>query len=327
MCRPKKPGGTVQPLCEFSTVKEYALKKRNVIKGEKHHWWPIGLSKHWKNKRGLVHRINPTGKVIPSNPKKFGQISNGHNILFENESPWQSTIEHYFDEPDNNMPKIVGWLASLKKEVKSENKIKFLYLSQEKEDDNLDILRECIISLAVRSPKYRNAQNSFVESFRGKLEKAESKRLVAANIHQKYKTLVRNSKGVGKFALLFSEKNEFIYGDGFYSNINAVTEHLGGLKIVIPITPHIAVVWSSPMAYRTCPRVISINADREVVEVINNSVQVFSKEYLFFRSQKPNLIEDFKLGEHRVYDYQTDPVERLIDSLIPDESRKNIGVF
>jgi len=302
------------------------LKKRKVIKGEKHHWWPEGLSKYWANERGLVHRIDFKGEVIRSKPKEFGQISDGHNILFESESPWQSTIEHYFDKPDQNMSRIVDWLASLKKKVKIENTRVFSYLSQEKADDNLDALRECIISLAVRSPNYRNANNSFVEMLRGKLEKAESKRLIAANIHQKYGTLVRNSKGIGKFAILFSEEFEFIYGDGFYSNTNTATEHLFGVKTVIPMTPHIAVVWSSPMAY-SYPRLISIKADKEIVEIVNNSVQVYSKEYLFFRTQKPSLIEDFKVGEHRVYDHQTDPVSALIDSLIPDESRKRFGLF
>lgn len=303
------------------------MKKRKVIKGEKHHWWPKGLSKYWENERGLVQRVDIKGEVISSKPKEFGQISDGHNILFENESPWQSTIEHYFDESDQNMSEIVGWLASFKMEVKAENTTKFLYLSQEREDENLDLLRECIISLVVRSPKYRNAQNSFVELFRGNIDKAESKRLIAANIDQKYKTLVKNSKGVGKFAILFSEKYEFIYGDGFYSNISAVTEHLSGLKIVIPMTPNITVVWSSPMACRTNPRLISIEADKETVDIVNNSVQVYSKEYLFFRTQKPSIIEDFKYGKHRVYGHQTDPVSRLIDSLIPDESRKNFGLF
>ncbi len=261
--------------------------------------------------------------MVPSKPQKLGKISDGHNILFENESPWQSTIEHFFDEPDQNMSKIVGWLSSFKKE----NTTDFLYLSQEREDENLDTLRECIISLAVRSPKYRNAQNSFVESFRGKLEKTESKRLIAANINQKYKTLINNSKGTGKFAILFSEKDEFIYGDGFYTNINAATEHLNGLKIVIPMTPFITVVWSSPTAYQSYPRLISIEANSDIVEIVNNSVQVYSKEYLFYRSQQPRLIEHFKLGEHRVYDHRTDPVARLIDSLIPDESRKSFGLF
>lgn len=129
------------------------MKKRKVIKGEKHHWWPKGLSKHWGNENGLVQRVDYAGKVIPSKPKEFGQISNGHNILFENESPWESTIEHYFDEPDGNMPKIISWLESFKKDDDIENITECSHLSQEKEDENMDILRECIISLTVRSPK------------------------------------------------------------------------------------------------------------------------------------------------------------------------------
>ena len=58
-------------LCEFSTVKEAALKKRKVIKGEKHHWWPKGLSKYWENERGLVQRIDIKGEVIPPSQKNL----------------------------------------------------------------------------------------------------------------------------------------------------------------------------------------------------------------------------------------------------------------
>jgi len=301
------------------------LNKRKVIKGEKHHWWPKGLSKYWANEKGLVHRIDYSGKVIPSNPKEFGQISNGHNIIFENESPWDSTIEHYFDEPDRSMPRIISWLESIKSNAEIKSVTEHLHAYQEEDVEYMDILRECIISLIVRSPKYRNAQNAFVESFRGKLEKKESKLLIASNIHQKYKTLVQDSKGAGKFALLFSEKYEFIFGDGFYSNINSSTDNIFGLKVLIPMTPHIAVIWSSPMAYRTHPRIISNQADKKTIEIVNNSVQVCSKEYLFFRSQMPILCDDFKYCEHRVYDHKTDPVGVLINSLILDESRTTYG--
>lgn len=294
------------------------MNNRKVIKGENHHWWPQGLSKYWEDGKGLVQRINFNGVVVPSKPKNFGQISNGHNILFEENSPWESTFEHYFDVADGNMSKAVNWLVSLKTKVKAGNSIISSYVSQQDENENLDILRECIISLIIRSPKYRNAQNSIVESFRGKLGKSESMRLISANIHQKYKTLVQRSKGTGKFAVLFSESFEFIYGDGVYSNITATTEHLNGLKIAIPITPHIVVVWFSPIAYRSNPRLISIEVDEKTVELINNSVQVYSKEYLFYRTKKPYLIDAFKLGEHMVYSYEADPIDRLIDSLAPD---------
>lgn len=299
------------------------MKARPVIKGEKHHWWPEGLSKYWAGDKGTVQRIGVTGEVISSTPKKLAKISDGHNILFENGSTWQSTIEHYFDKPDSSIPRIVDWLWSFNNKVRANDRVDHHCLSQEAECENLDILRECVISLIVRSPRYRNAQNSFVRSFRGELEKPESKRLIAANIHQKYSSLVKGSKGVGKLALLFSENFEFIYGDGVYSNIGSTTENLFGLKVVIPIIPNVAVIWSSPMSCRTYSRLIAIEADRELVEIINNSVQVYSKEYLFFRTQQPILMDDFKLCEHRIYRHDTDPVDRLIESLIPDGSRQS----
>lgn len=303
------------------------MKIRSVIKGEKHHWWPKGLSKYWGDERGLVRRIDVTGEVIASKPIKLGKISDGHNILFENESPWQSTIEHYFDEPDQNMPRIVDWLRSFESNAKTKKSAYHRQLTHVEECENFNILRECIISLIVRSPKYRNAQNSFVESFRGELDKSESKRLVASNIHQKYNTLVNGSKGVGKFAVLFTKELEFIYGDGVYSNISASTENLLRIKVAIPMTPNIAVIWSSPMECRTYPRLIPIKTDNEIVEIINNSVQIYSKEYLFFRDQQPNLIDDFKLCEHRIYNPNSDPVDTLIDSLIPDENRKRCSIY
>lgn len=287
------------------------------MKGEKHHWWPKGLSKYWENEHGLIYRKDPSSKTIRSKPKVFGQISDGHNILFDEESPWESTFEDFFDKPDQNMPKIVGWLESLSEKLSLSGEAQVL---EDQECQNLDLLREIIISLIIRSPKYRNAQSTFVESFRGELEKSENKRLIAANIHQKYRTLVDSSKGIGKFAILYSQESEFIFGDGFYSNVNAATERLHGLRVVVPMTPQIAVVWCSPMAYRSKPRIIGVHATPETVGEINESVQVYSKEYLFYRSQDPDLIKDFKIGQHRVYGHENDPMRALVTSYIPDES-------
>lgn len=292
------------------------------MKGEKHHWWPKGLSKYWKNEKGLVYRKDSNSKIIRSKPKEFGQISDGHNILFDEESPWESTIEGFFDNPDQNMPKIIGWLESLGKKLPLSSTSQVL---EDQECQTLDLLREIIISLIIRSPRYRNAQSSFVESFRGELDKSENKRLIAANIHQKYRMLVDGSKGIGKFSILYSHDSEFIFGDGFYSNVNATTERLHGLRVVIPMTPQVAVVWCSPIAYRSTPKVIGVHVPPETVREINESVQVFSKDYLFYRSQEPDLIEDFKIGQHRIYLHEHDPIRLLVNNYIPDESPTVFG--
>ncbi|MDX9988193.1 hypothetical protein [Thiothrix unzii] len=302
------------------------MSKRKLIKGEKHHWWPKGLSKNWGNERGLVHRIDWSGKEVTSKPKEFGQISDGHNILFDVDTPWNSTIEHFFDEPDKKFPKIVRWLESIKRDCKDINASEISLSTDQIEDNNFDVTRECLISLIVRSPKYRNAQAAFVEHYRGELDKKERKLLIAANINQKYNMLVQHSKGAGKLGLLFSNDYEFIFGDGFYTNVGASTQSLFGVKALIPLTPNIAVIWSSPMTYSTYPRLMSMQVDREIVELVNYSVQVYSKEYLFYRTQKPNLATEFKRCEHLVFNGTDNPVTKLINSLIPDLSEKRVFI-
>lgn len=302
------------------------MKPNNVKRGEKHHWWPKSLSKYWANERGLVHRVDFNGEVKVSNPKNWGQISDGHNMLFDGGGPWESTIEPYFDRPDSNMSHVVSWLSSLKQEAATANAIKHQHATPDVSDDNLNTLRECIISLTARSPKYRDAHYSYVKQFRGQVEidKMQNKTLIAMNINQKYATLIKNTRNLGKFAILFAGEQEFIFGDGFYSNIAATTEYPQNLRVVIPMTPHVAVVWSSPMVCMKYPKLISVHADAHTVKIVNDSVQVYSREYLFFREQTPELINDFKVCEHRVYRQNADPVAELIDSLIPDDSNKRI---
>lgn len=67
---------------------------RKLLKGEKHHWWPKGLSKYWGNEQGLVYRKDSSGKIIRSKPKAFGQISDGHNILFDEEMDFPQQNGH-----------------------------------------------------------------------------------------------------------------------------------------------------------------------------------------------------------------------------------------
>lgn len=290
-------------------------KSRKVIRGEKHHWWPKSLSKHWVNEKGLVHRIDSTGKVVRSKPKEFAHISDGHNILFNKGSSWESTIENYFDTPDNAMPQMVRMIEDLRVEPDGTD-----FISYETDFDELNLLRECILSLLVRSPRYRSSISSFVTSFRGDLDKPENKMLIAANMNQKYSTLLKSAKNHGRVVILFSDGEEFIFGDGLYSNLSSGTELLGGFRTVVPLTPNMAVIWSQPMSYRPSPKLSATLVDSHVVHQINTATQVFSKDYLFYKSVKPTLIDDFTCNEHRKYQSHREPVARLVDSFIPDTS-------
>lgn len=294
-------------------------RKRKVLRGEKHHWWPKSLSKFWVNERGLVNRIEPCGKLVTSTPKEFGHISDGHNILYSRPSAWESTIEDYFDLPDSSMAEVVEYLESFKTNSSD-------YGTQENDSDQLNLLRECMISLLVRTPKYRNSIEDLVTSLRGELPKAEAKMLISSNVHQNYKQLLKSSYNCGRLAILFSRTDEFIYGDGLYTNLTVNTQNLSNFKAVIPFTPNIVVVWCRPMAYRPKPKVISAEVSPKDVKLLNDTTQIYSKDYIFYRTTAPEIHSDFKLREHRMFSGQEDPVREFINQIIPDTSFRIFGL-
>ncbi|WP_413787072.1 hypothetical protein, partial [Pseudomonas aeruginosa] len=55
----------------------------------------------------------------------------------------------------------------------------------------------------------------------------------------------------------------------------------------------------------------------------NHAVQVYSKGALFYRSERPNLIEAFTSGTHLIYEHPDNPMDNLIRSIpgIPPRDR------
>jgi hypothetical protein len=196
---------------------------RQAVRGEKHHWWPKSLSRYWFNDEGFLHCIDTNEQDIISKPENFGQISNGHNIIFDDSMNGVFTVEQIFDTADGYMPKMVEWFELLISKPTNDNSNMPLVIDSMGFEEHLNVVRECIISLIVRSPKYRYSKQQFTAQFRGSVEKRESMGLVAANIHQSYSALTSSFRDCGKLVIISSENSEFIYGDGFYSNIGATT--------------------------------------------------------------------------------------------------------
>lgn len=292
------------------------------VRGAKHHWWPRGLSKYWADDSGCIHRVSVHGQDIRSKPEQFAMISNGHNMIFNDDEHGIFTVEHIFDRADGYMPDMVRWLERLRSDLIAPNSVAPLTMAGMAFDDHLDIVRECIVSLIVRSPRFREAKQRATEYFRGSLDKRETMGLIAANINQAYCAIVGASRNCGKLVLLISSDAEFIYGDGVYSNISASSQGLSGLRVAIPITPDLAIVWSSPMAYRSEPKIRILNVDAETVQLFNYATQVYSKEFLFYRTQRPDLCPEFKAKKHLRFLPDKDPMADYINELIPDESKK-----
>ncbi|MFT5708931.1 MAG: hypothetical protein ACI9ES_003238 [Oceanospirillaceae bacterium] len=141
-----------------------------------------------------------------------------------------------------------------------------------------------------------------------------------SNLGAAYRELIKNSKGRGRLVILFSDDAEFIYGDGIYSNISSTVHNLTDLRVVIPFTPNIAVIWATPMAYASKPHTMALAVDALTVLRINSATQVYSKDYLFYRSDKPEIIEAFALQEHRVFAERKNALFEFVNSLIEDHS-------
>ncbi len=295
--------------------------KSRFKRGEKHHWWPKSLSQFWKDEEGLVNRMDSRGEVIRSQPKEFAHIKNGHNFIVSGGSVWESTIEQDFDLADRNMRNVVKNLESFREWNYFEKRYDFAI--QEEDDQSLNLLRHAIISLVVRSPLYRSRINNIVTSFRGAIPKAESNNLISANLGQCFRKLSQSIENRGKMAVLFSDSIEFIYGDGIYNTVPTSPQPLSTFEIIIPMTPTIAVVWILPSSYTLRPTATAHYASKEDVKAINLSTLIYSKDYIFYRSERPSSSEFIKDKEHMQFTNRDNPMSRLVRRLFPEQKGSN----
>lgn len=288
-------------------------KVRKYVKGERHHWWPESLSQYWVNSRGVINRISTTSEIIQARPNKFAKISDGHNTQFSGPSPWDSTFENEYDNADSNFPTVVDWLGELTQMHQDRlSKPDDVHSHHQCTDKQFGLITECLSSLVIRSPKYREYAVSLAEHIRGPLPKRERNNLISANLRHKHPDLSKTLASGGKIVVIFSQSKEFIYGDGFYQNIPVSDVQMVIFpKILVPITPAIAVLYVRPTRYGTMPRIMTRNAEDNLVEFINNTTQTYSKDWLFYRNDKPVLQDYFLQNKHLIYG-EPDQINQLI---------------
>lgn len=289
------------------------MAKRPFKAGERHHWWPQSLSKNWANSEGLITESRPNTGSTTATPLRAARISDGHNIKVGD--PWNTTFEEWFDRPDSEFPRIVQILEKLreldqKARPEGEARVGLHILS----DEDSELLCECLVSLAVRSPKFRAQAMSVVTELRGSVPKPEYKALSAGNIHQTYGHLRRNIGAWGKYLVIYSGNQEFIFGDGFYNNLSPAAMDIMGKTILVPLTPNMSVALYSVRGRPGTPNVATIEATADLVSLLNMTVQIYSKDCLYSRSQPPELLSHFMQNEYLVYE-SPDPVQGFLDEI------------
>jgi len=308
-------------------------QKKGKTKSEKHHWWPNCVSQHWKNLDGKVNWLKPDGTVVSAPPKKFGSIGNGHYIKLARNAgettPWDQNFEPFFDDADSGFPSVILWLQSLeRKDLPETETLTDRFVSQDSTDEQIIQLVESIVSLAVRSPMQRQTGASVAEAVRGgdRLTERERNTLITLNMRDSQRTAVSQIGTRGKFVVLYSPEREFIFGDGFFHNIRSPVQpyQLNSLKMLVPVTPEICVLYVNPRQYNPEPRLFTFVITAEEARVLNEVVQIYSRDSIFYRSEKPEIIPDYAEGAHKAFSDSKNPVDKLIAAIPGNHSNQSI---
>jgi hypothetical protein len=281
----------------------------NSLKSALHHWWPRSLSKLWANDCGSLTQLWWDGKEVCSQPATFGAITNAHHIKFGHDSPWNSTFEHAFQYADEVFPDLAHWLRNLDiKRVGKRASFQKRFRAQRLSLERRRQLAECLSSLIVRSPASRNKIRITAEEHRAGLpDQRASKTLIAASIYRGKDAIRRAFESAGKFVVLRTESEEFIFGDGFLHNFHVEPECIFPVRCLVPVLPTVSVLYVQPSAiiYRTHPELSTILLRREEVAILNDIVQIYSRDFVFYRNDKPRVIDEF--SRHEFLEFEDDP--------------------
>ena len=287
------------------------------LKTELHHWWPRNLSRFWAGDDGCTTQFSHDGEIVRAPPANFGAITNAHHIKFQDDNPWNTSFESTFGKADRQFGDLAEWL--MKRETKQAGPRAVFHdrlLAQTLPPKRRRQLSECLASLIVRSPGSRNNIRMTVEYYRqrfGMKNFQADKSIIAANMRSCYDVFVRVIDAAGKFLVLITDAQEFICGDGFLHNFPSSGDRPLNPRCVVPLLPTITVLFVSPLIFRTHPELMTLRLGKEEVVFFNNIVQIYSRDHIFYRNDKPKIIDQFGEREFFQFEYHQ---EEWLDGLI-----------
>jgi len=278
-------------------------------KSARHHWWPEGISRRWTNATGTFNVLFPSGEIKSGTPKAFGAIRNGHYVNFGN-SPWSSSFESDFQRPDTAFPALLDWAESLTSKMGAEDCFEDRLCPQPITSDQSRQLGECLASLVVRSPNFRNFTLITAEYYQQRLglKPASNEALISANIHRCFKAFSVALATVGKIAILFADESEFVFGDGFLHTFMPSPDMPTQIKCIVPLLPSVSVLCFRPtMMHFREPRLVTMRLRRDEIAFLNDLIGIYSKNFIFFRERRPPFSAAFAQRQHLTIRYHTNP--------------------
>lgn len=272
----------------------------------------------------MVSTLRPSGEINRAPAGAFGAITNAHHIRFG--GPFDSSFEPMFQQADAELKYFVQWLLALDTSFAAPNKPMVERITPQTLDpERQRQLSRTAASLLARSPVIRDTIRRTTESYRerfGLADRSANKNLIAANQEGLYDAYRKRMENSGRWAILFSDEREFIAGDGFLHNLPASRDGINsGLKLVLPILPTATIIYMLPSSYPSEPRLVTLRVSADEVLMLNDIVQVYARDFLFFRDEPPDLIDAFKMGEHRQLQYHG---HDWLDGMLDDLSQFNL---
>jgi len=265
---------------------------------------------YWKDRRGMINLINSSGNTETRRPRRdrkiIGATEHIHTlepeIRDENDNilwpEWK--FEDEFDESDDSIHKLIGWLYDLERTGNVINLSEMPRHSLALINCEHEIDKACnfTASLIVRSPSFRARFEGKVAPYAHEYHRPNP--IINENIRDAFPLIRKNlSAATLKFAL-FAQEGEFIFGDGFFHDFTPnILVALGHLRqsALVPLTPKLALAfmgWVSGASggFRT------IGISKTEIDDINLGTQIYAKDVLFYRDNCPVLSDDFTCGEH-----------------------------
>lgn len=299
-----------------------------------HHWWPEALQKYWTDKNGSIHWINPSGEVkSKKNLKKVGSKRHGHTILKNN--VWETNFEKEFSI-DNEINRVIEGLISLKPLGRTPREFLSLLLLIFKRDRSLSDmckrysmdeklhrnLLALLYSLAIRSParRFRYERTGMRWGF------GPNEDMGKMNMFQHFmaaKSLFDHGSLSGhRFVILHSPIKKFCFGDGMLDTIdtslpgNGIGGMIGiGGRILMPLTPNLCVYFCTTLKKDNAENTASVSVAPWMVDLVNEIVQIYSGNIIFFSGEPPKLTEHFRKGVFLKHNYREDYLINLLDDV------------
>lgn len=290
------------------------------IKSAVHHWWPRAISQHWIGEDNYVGAIRTDGRHFRTQHGKLGGIKNAHTMKMAAEgqtSPWDHSFESLYDTADAAFPRIIeeiqtlvfDWMKSYPSVTTYQPILPSNWLRTN--------LANSLVSLCLRGPLNRFMALDMAMKLRGgEIEPREQNRIIGYNIKHMLNDYVGHMSGRGKVALIYSPEREFIFGDGFFHNLITAGNINHSARMIVPLTPRISVIYAMPQSMTPEPMFHATWISAKVTEQMNGTIQVYSKDELFYSNERPKPNSDFLSGKFLTYDWGANPADHLI-SIIP----------